>query len=261
MPADFWSDDDRPQSPPRPRWRWWHVTALVLVILLVLFGFAAAIAPNKLAGGWIGWQVRQIKKDILSGKLSPEQLRDELRAREGGHHLALRLSEDEDPRVRAAVVGALAGWGRPATRREPRDPDLLPGNRLYPDDEEAMKRLLADPDPAVRRATLRAVSAIEEARGFEDELLRVLGSGPADERVIVAEHLAHWNGRAARRTFADPKQPKEVRLAALKGTEKYGWAEVVRDDEDFVRTMKLTQADPDADIRRAAAEALTHAPK
>src|SRR4029077_13488308 len=98
MPTDHWSEDDRADSRPVKRWRWWHLVALGVVILLGLFAIAGVLVPEKIAGGWLSWQVRQLRQDILKGNLTPEALRDELRKREGGHQLAQRLSLDEDPR-------------------------------------------------------------------------------------------------------------------------------------------------------------------
>jgi hypothetical protein len=257
MPTQPWDDDDRPPSAPARRWRWWHVAALVLVIVGAVGAVAGIAFPEKVADRWIGWQVRQVRQDILSGKLSPEALRDELLKREGGRLIARRLSEDPDPQVRAASIDTLTAHGTAVKKRDPQDPFSMPSTRLSDfDAEAALMRLLDDPDPAVRQKAIRAVSAIEEARGFEEPLLRILNSGATDERLIVSEHLAHWNGKAARRTFADPRQPKEVRLAVLRGAERYGWARVVEDHEDFARTMKQAQADADPELRQAATDAL-----
>ena len=91
-------------------------------------------------------------------------------------------------------------------------------------------------------------------------MLRILESGPADERVIVAEHLAHWNGRAARRTLANPLQPREVRLAAIRGANRFGWVEIVKDDADFERTMEKMMRDGDFVISHAASKVWLGAP-
>jgi hypothetical protein len=259
MPAQPWDDDDRPASTPSRRWRWWHITALVVVIVGAVAAFLGIAFPEKLADRWIGWQVRQVRQDILSGNLSAEALRDELLKREGGSLIARRLSEDSDPQVRAAVVDTLTSRGTAVKKRDPQDPFHMPSTRLSDfEAEAALMRLLADPDPRVRKQAIRAVSTIEEARGFEEPLLRILDSGPIDERLLVCEHLAHWNGKAARQTFADPRQPKEVRLAALRGADRYGWAEIVKEYADFARTMTQVQADADPELRQAATDAFRH---
>src|SRR5262245_39373517 len=260
MATDFWSDEDRPASPPRPRWRWWQVTALVLLILLVLFGFAAALAPDKLAGGWHSWQVRQLRRDILNGNRSPEALRDELLNRDDGLYLACRLSEDADPRVRAASIDRLIARGTPARKQEPGEGwiDHVSTTLSEYAANEALVRLLDDPDPAVRKKAIRAASSVQENLAFVEKLRGLLHSGDTEERLIVCDCLAHWDGEQVLRTFADKQQSKEVRLAALSGTNRFGWARVVEDEMEFARVMKLVQADPDADIRRAATEALKH---
>lgn len=218
----------------------------------------SALFPRAVAERWIGLEVRQLRADILNGTRSPSELREHLRTRDGGQSLALRLSQDDDPRVRAAVIETLASLGRPAEKHEAADRHL-PGNTFSnPDVAEAFDRLLNDPDPMVRRTAIRAVSSIEEVRSFQDRMLRILETGPVEERLIVAEHLAHWNGAEARRTFAQPRQPKEVRLAALRSAERYGWALIVEPDSEVVRTMNLMQVDPDAELRQAATTALTH---
>ena len=85
-------------------------------------------------------------------------------------------------------------------------------------------------------------------------------TAPVEERLIVSEQLAHWNGAGVLHTFGNPRQPKEVRLAALRGTDRYDWGEVVQDRAEFVRTMKRVQDDPDADLARAATDALLKFP-
>jgi hypothetical protein len=256
MPLDDWSEDDRPERPAARRWRWWHVAGLGFVVLVAVFGIASALLPERLAGGWIGIQVRRLRADVLAGRFTPEELREHLRTREGGKFLAVRLSEDDDPRVRSAAAVTFTNWGRPAQKREVGDLRLTGNTFSETDIEEALRRLLNDPDPSVRKSAIRTVSSLEEVRSFADDLQRILESGPADERLIVAVHLAHWNGRTALRTFADPGQPKPVRLAAIEGAERYGWGEILRDPEAFVRTMRRVQGDPDADLSRAAASAL-----
>jgi hypothetical protein len=259
MSTDFWSEDDRPASPPARRWRWWHFVALGLVILLAVVAFAGFAAPELFANRWHNWQVQQLRKGILSGDVSPEQLRDDLMRRSDGLYFAERLSEDPDPRVRAAVVDRLIARGTPVKKQEPGDgPIDHMSTTLEFGADQAMMRLLDDADPTVRKKAIRAVSSIQENLSFTEKLTSILETGPVDERLIVCEYLAAWNGNLVLKTFADPRQPKEVRLAALRGADKFGWARVVEFEGDFINTMKQVQKDPDAELRQAATEALRH---
>jgi hypothetical protein len=255
MTAEPWSDDDRP--PPPKRWRWWHVATLVAVVLLAVGALVMFAFSEKLVGGWHDWQVRQFRNDILNGNLPPEALSDELLKRDDGLYLAQRLSEDPDPRVRAAVIDRLIARGTPAKKQEGRWVDHVHTTLEFGADQ-AMTRLLDDPDPTVRKKAIRAASSIQELLSFKEKLLNILQSGDIEERLIVCEYLAHWNGDAVLRTFADPRQSKEVRLAALRSADRYGWARVAEDEGGFVRTMKQVQAEGDPDLRQAATDALRH---
>ena len=255
MPTDHWSEDDRTEFRPAKRWRWWHL-AVLGVVVFTAYSPSRACSFRRLAGGWISWQVRQLRQDILKGNLSPEALRDELRKRDGGHQLAQRLSLDEDSRVRAAVVESIAGWGTPAKKREPNDHGLPTQSFSNSDDAGALARLIDDRDPTVRKAALRAVCPLEEVRSFDAKILDILERGPVDERLIIAEHLAHWNGEEVRRTFVNDRQPKEVRLAAIRSTDRYGWSNIGRDPELFRLWVAPMRNDPDPELREAAQNAL-----
>jgi hypothetical protein len=242
-------------TPPRRRGRpWWHLVALGLVLLVAAGVVVAVVFPERFVGGWHEWQLRRLRNDILSGKLSTEALRDELVRRDDGLYYAVRLSEDPDPRVRAAAIDRFVAGTAPA-QKQPGD------NRggMESWSEESLKRLLEDPNSDVRQKAIHAASGIALASRFEEQLLPILESGPVAERLIVCEYLAHWHGAAVRWTFGNPKQPKEVRLAALRSAERYGWAKVVTPEPDFVRTMRQVAAERDPDLRRAAQDALTRA--
>ena len=51
-----------------------------------------------------------------------------------------------------------------------------------------------------------------------------------------------------------------MRLAALRSAEHYGWVEVVKDQREFVQTMKRVAAEADPELRRAALGTLSHIP-
>jgi hypothetical protein len=255
--AGFWDEDDRPARAERKGWRWWQVAVLGLLLLAAVVIIGAGLFPEKLVGGYTEWRLGQYRKDILSGKLTPEALGAELLARDDGLYLATRLSEDPDPRVRSAAIERFVAGTSPARRREPGDNY---GGGLEVGAEEGLKRLFDDADPAVRRKAIRAASGIAAADRFEGLLLRILESGSVEERLIVSEYLAHWNGAAVRNTFADPRQPKEVRLAALASAERFGWVEVVKPEGEFVAAMERVAADADPDLRKAAQDALAHLP-
>ena len=260
MPTDFWSEDDRPTSAPSRRWRWWQVAALTLVILLAVVAVFGFFFPEVYADRWHEWQVRQFRQDILKGNLSPEALRDDLLKRNDGLLIALRLSEDPDPRVRAASIDRLVARGTPVLKQELGDgrvDHLFTTLGDHPANE-ALLRLLDDPDPTVRKRAIVAVSSIQEKLAFTEKLLVILNGGSTEERILVAAHLANWNGDQALKTFADKRQPKEVRFAALNGANRLGWARLVEDEGEFVRVMKQVQSDPDADIRWVANDSLKH---
>jgi hypothetical protein len=171
--------------------------------------------------------------------------------------VAARLSEDGDPRVRRQMIPVLVGNASPAKKKERRFGIFAESwNGLNSTAIPALSRLLDDPDPDVRREALRTVSGLRAMGDFEMPLRKVLRAGDLEDRVIVAESLAHWEfGRDFRETFADRNQPKEVRLAVVRGAEKYGWYEAARKDDDFIDTLAKVMDDPDAELRHAAIRA------
>jgi hypothetical protein len=207
------------------------------------------------------WFVHQFRRNVAEGDTA--RALKELAARdpEAGLDLALRLSRDPDPRVREAVIEPLTAG---ATRVRPET--ALPRNGVFVQSytglnhraEPALQRLLADPDPAVRRHALKAVSELMIAWDFGDVLRDVLRSGPVEERLIVCASLAHWDGRSLLDAFVDPAQPFEVRSAALASTNQYGWRKVFEDYDRFDAALRKALADPDVRIRHLALRALRH---
>jgi hypothetical protein len=261
------SGDIVPTAPVSRTRRWrLHLTVLGVLVLLAMGVLIAFAFPQKVAEVSFWWQIRQLRHDIVEGRLSADALCQDLLQRENGRYFALRLSEDPDPLVRAAVIDRLAAKATPAQKREPPPEGQIvaisdPYVGLEAGAEDAFRRLLADPDLSVRRKALLAVCRIRVASSFEEELLHTLESADLEDRLIVCGHLAHWNGPAVRRIFADAQQPKEIRLAALRSADRYGWREIIMTDrEDFVRSMSSVQADADPELRQAADEALRHSP-
>jgi hypothetical protein len=249
----------------KPRRRWLPRAALGFAVLMAMGVILTFAFPEKVPEAWCWWQLRQLRHDIVEGRLSADALCQDLLQRENGRYLALRLSEDPDPRVRAAAIDRLTAKATPARKREPPPEGIFAISDGYvgleAGAEDALRRLLADRDLIVRRKALLAVCRIEVTSSFEEELLQTLESGDLEDRLIVCEHLAHWNGWAVRRTFADARLAKEVRLAAIRSADRYGWREViVTDREDFVRSMNIVQAEADPELRQAAEEALRHSP-
>ena len=127
------------------------------------------------------------------------------------------------------------------------------------DANEALLRLLDDPDASVRKNAIRAVSSIEEKLAFIGKLESILQTGSSEDRIAVCEYLAGWDGDQVLKTFANPRQPTEVRLAAIRSANRFGWAQVIEDRAEFLRVMKAMQGDPDESIRTAAKDALQQA--
>jgi hypothetical protein len=202
--------------------------------------------------------VRAFRRAAVQGE-SPESLTAQLAGRQHGWELAERLSADPDPRVRRALIGYLVGEATPAQKRERRFGAFSESwsgfqTPLVP----ALRRLLNDPDAEVRQEAIRAVGERRSAEDFREPLLALLRSGEVGDRVAVAESLAHWAPDAFLENFADRTQPKEVRQALLRGTERYGWARVA-EASAFQTTMEKCLSAPDPQLRHAAIDAMRHA--
>jgi HEAT repeat protein len=174
--------------------------------------------------------------------------------------VAARLSTDPDPRVRREMVAVLVADATPAHKVERRFGAFSESwTGMHTRAVPALKRLLADPDPEVRRQALRTVAGLRAVEDFSDPLLHTLHEADTEDRVIVAESLAHWNPDEFLKTFADPAQPREVRLAVLRGAEKYGWARVADREDKFQEALKQMVDDPDDELRHEAIYAARYA--
>ncbi len=205
---------------------------------------------------------REFRRAVERGE-SPEALRARLAGREDGLKQAAQFRQDADPRVRKAILGYLVGGAPLAPKEGPETGAFVRSwSGGYPGDAVSiLKQLLADSDPEVRLETIRAVAGRRDAdHHFREPLLELLRSGTVEDRVAVAESLAHWDAGAFLETFTDQAQPKEVRLAVLRGGEHYGWGKVY-DTRGLAKTLKRkrTLDEPDRDLRHAAIDALRHA--
>jgi hypothetical protein len=258
---DWWAEvvDEAVADPSRA-----EPSRVPAVTRLVLAAVAVGLVI-ALCGGLIFHQqlsealvARQFRRAVAQGE-SPEALDALLAGSENGLELAGRLSEDADPRVRRAVVGYLVSSATPAQKRERRFGAF--GETWTGFNVQAvppLKRLLDDPDAEVRQAAIRAVGERRAVEEFREPLLGLLRGGEVTDRVAVAESLAHWDPSAFLQTFADRGQPKEVRLALLRGTERYGWARVA-EAAQFQQTLEKCLHEPDRELRHAAIDALRHA--
>ncbi len=114
----------------------------------------------------------------------------QLNERAGTVNASERLSTDPDPKVRSAFVDVLF-TDRPRAKKTDMQPGLHGEFRTYTwfqsKQEEAVNRLLRDPDETVRRKSLlQAVCELESADQFKEALTETVRTGSTPERVIVA---------------------------------------------------------------------------
>jgi hypothetical protein len=232
--------------------------AVSVMVLLLVVGLLLALAfRQSLADGLLLWQMHR-----AAGRGEPlGPFMKHVAQRDDSVEFAGRLSQDPDRRVRREMIAVLVGDatpGRKVKRHFGAFSDSGIGiNTLA---KPALQRLLADPDPDVRHQALRTVSGLHSVANFSDPLLHAVRAGDPEDRVIVAESLAHWNAEEFLKTFADPAQPREVRLAVLRGAETYGWAQVAEQQQGQLQeSLKRVIDDPDAELRHAAIDAVRYA--
>ncbi|MBN9119650.1 MAG: hypothetical protein J0I06_10930 [Planctomycetes bacterium] len=249
-------DDD----PPRPRRR-----GVVLGVLLLACsaGGLALLFRQELGDEW---ELRRVRRAAAAD--DPELPRHQRRfvdrmgsTQDERLDIAVLLAEDEDPKVRLAALDVLFA-NQPRAKKLGAAPDVGADDRdgaWRARVREAAGRLLADGDAAVRKKAIRMASELARADTFGSELAAVVRGGPPDERVIVAEGLAHWNGALLRDVAADPAQPDEVRAAALCGLDAYGDKQVAFRRAELGAACASALRAPNPDLRRAAIGALRYA--
>jgi hypothetical protein len=253
------------------------VSALILAVVTgaaVVALCGAVIFHEPVTAALFTWDFRRA---VDRGE-SPEALHARLDGRHeaprnsrlggGSMKLNLRLSQDPNPRVRRAVLAYLVS-DIPLVQKRERYNDRGPswtGKYLGDDVVTCLTRLLDDADPDVRQEAIRAVSERPVSRNvddkgsaatvfsFEEPLLRHLRRGEPADRAAVAESLIHWQPSIFLEILGDRAQPKEVRLALLRGAERYGWA-WIPDKADPRATLERLLDEPDQELRRAVIEA------
>ncbi|HEY7152576.1 MAG TPA: hypothetical protein VH575_01335 [Gemmataceae bacterium] len=253
-------------SPQHPslcqRRRWWLGGLLVLLVVAAIAGATGFLFRERLLDEWRLWQFRQAAAagdpDLpqYQGQLLGRLLADEVKL-----DLAVRLAQDTDPKVRAAAVDVLLA-NQPRAKKQ----NALQGLNVATKTaswrvsvEEAVKRLLEDEDETVRRRALQAVSELEWAGLFEGLLQKALKNGSKEERVLVAEKLAHWSAWLLWQTVADDKQPDEVRLAALHSLDRYGDKEIASARAELQTALQTALRSENKELRHAALGTLQYA--
>jgi hypothetical protein len=246
----------------RQRRRRWPRILLVLLAVTVAGGATAFLFREPLLDEWQLWQFRRAAAagapDLPAYQ---ERLLERLRADEVKMDLAARLAHDSDPNVRAAAVDVLLA-DQPRAKKQDAVQGLVAVARTAAwriRVEEAVRDLLQDGDGTVRKRALQAVSGLEWAGLFQSLLEEALNTGSPEERALVAEGLAHWNGGSLWRTVADAHQPDLVRLAALRGLDRYGDREIAFARDQLQDALQATLQSDNQELRRAALVALRYA--
>jgi hypothetical protein len=122
-----------------------------------------------------------------------------------------------------------------------------------------VERLLEDDDETVRKKAIQAVSELEWASVFPDQLTGALKNGSEEERILVAAGLAHWNTSLLRQTIADANQPDKVRVAAMRSLDIYGDKEIAAWRDELRQALDTALQAKNEELRRAAIPALRYA--
>jgi hypothetical protein len=251
-----------PQHTPSRKRRWWLRGLVVLLVVAVITGAISFLFRAHVLDEWRLWQFRRAaaagapdlpqEQERLLGRL----LADEVKL-----DLADRLAHDTDPRVRAAAVDVLLANQPRAKKQDARQGLFAIGKtgswRIRV--EEAVRHLLEDDDDAVRTRALQAVCELEWAAVFQSLLEKALKTGSKEDRILVAESLAHWNGCLLPQIIADANQPDEVRLAAMRSPDLYGDKEIAPWRNELQDALQIALPVQNNNLRRTALVTLRHA--
>lgn len=261
------------ETAPKPvrsrRLIWWALGGVVLS-LLVVGGIALEQNTREYR------LLREFRRAAAAGPI-PDELRGRLLDNISDEALlrlrARPLAEDPDPRVRTALIDCLLAR---ATRTElPANPARVasgPGSfsgswspPRCAGEREFVRKLLADPDPGVRRAAVLGWAATSAAQDYAEELLAA-DLEPAD-RVVVYRHAAGFHPATALRAAADPKLPDELRLAVLDGRDRFGSRGAyfgIRselDEKEAATLLRTIAESPNPKVRHAAFRVIRFSPR
>ena len=251
-----------PQHTPPGKRRWWLRGLPALLVVALITGAIAFLFREHMLDEWRLWQFRQAaaagdpnlpqEQERLLRRLLPDEVKLDL---------AARLAHDTDPNVRAAAVDVLLA-NQPRAKKQDARQGLFAvgktGSWRIPV-EEAVRQLLEDDDDAVRKKALQAVSELEWAGVFQGLLEKALKTGSKEERILVAESLAHWNGWLVPQIIADANQHDEVRLAAMRSPELYGDKEIAPWRNELQNALQTALLAKNNNLRRAALVTLRYA--
>jgi hypothetical protein len=246
----------------RPRSRGWRWVVVGLLLIAGLVGGLGYLFRQELGDEWA---VRKMRRAAASDDPDLAQQQQQFLGRMDSTtderlDIAVRLAEDPDPKVRLAALDLLLA-NQPRAKRldEPGSHNANRGSAWRTKVREAVSPLLKDRDDAVRKKAIRMARELDDSDTFGTELAQIVRHNSTDERVLVAETLAHWNGPLLRDVIADQTQPDEVRVAAMRGLDVYGdkasaaWRDQLRD------ALLVALRSNNVDVRRAAITALRYA--
>lgn len=249
-------------APQPPRKRRWPKYLLALLLLAGLAGGTAYLFRDELRDEWALRQFRRaVSNDDPALPEREQRLRERLLRKAEGENLdlAVRLADDTDPKVRAASVDVLL-CDQPRAKKQ----NAVTGASVRFGSwrtrvQEAIKRLLKDPDEAVRKKALQSVSELEWADVFGTELTDALKTGTLAERVIVAGGLANWNGPLLREVIGDANQPDDARIAAMGSLTTYGDKHMTAFRGELRTALVAALKSGNVEVRKSAVVALLDA--
>jgi hypothetical protein len=238
-------------------WRW---VVLVILLLIGAVGTGAYLFRTELRDEWALREFRRAAaEDDPTLPQYREHLQERLLAGEERLDRAARLADDPDPKVRVAVVEVLLANHPRAQKRNAGENVAVRFGSWRSAVLTAVEQLLKDDDETVRKKTLRAVCELAAADTFGTRLAAVVRTGPPAERLIVAEHLAHWNGPLLYQVVEDVSQPAEVRIAAIRSPDVYGDGALDPWRSEWRAALESALASDSAELRRTAIVGLWYA--